>query len=177
MKNENTQIQETYDNKIDELETDNKDYMNRLENKLVIEKSQRRKIVELQNKCTAEERVIEEEKLYFEEKIMIKNIRFQELEAKYANLQKKVYEIEMNSNIRKAEMSDSGRPKRGKETIEQEIDGIRQCIDSVEKDNEDMEMKIKSMMHILGQLNNRNLQRKSSVDSRLKRKLSRKKSM
>ena len=50
---------------------------------------------------------IEEEKNKFNEKRLIDKIKFQEIEKKYAELQKKVYELQVNDDIRKVEMKGS----------------------------------------------------------------------
>ena len=68
---------------------------------------QQDQIIEKDNKILNILKEIEEEKNKFNEKRLINKIKFQEIERKYAELQKKVYELEVNDDIRKVEMKGS----------------------------------------------------------------------
>jgi len=65
---------------------------------------QQDQIIEKDNKILNILKEIEEDKNKFNEKRLINKIKFQEIERKYAELQKKVYELEVNDDIRKIEM-------------------------------------------------------------------------
>lgn len=149
IKNENIQIKENYDKKIEELEKENKKMLERLEDRLNIVKTQRNKIREVELKIEVELKDTEEQKNYFLEKQMLNKIKYDEMEKKYAALQKKMFEYEMNEDVRRAEIKSSSR-KLNSSRVEVDEVGIK--IAEYEKKNEELTNTIKDLSSQLNEL-------------------------
>lgn len=90
MKEENEKVADEYDVKIDELQVKNNRIVKRKEDRIELFNEQKAKIVNGENKVNFLLQQIEEQKNNFKER-------------KFANLQKKIYEMQMNFEIKKAE--------------------------------------------------------------------------
>ena len=74
-----------------------------MEDRMKIVQFQQDQIIEKDNIYLNILKEIEGDKNNFLERQMINKIRYQELERKYADLQKNIYELEVNEDIRKVE--------------------------------------------------------------------------
>lgn len=101
MKKENEKVADEYDVKIDELQVKNNRIVKRRSDELFNE--QKAKIVNGENKVNFLLQQIEEQKNNFKEREIWNKIKYDDLERKFANLQKKIYEMQMNFEIKKAE--------------------------------------------------------------------------
>lgn len=103
LKEENEKIADEYDIKIDELEQKNNKIVKRIDNRIDLFNHQKAQIIEGENKVNNILQSIEIQKNEFKEKAMINKIKYDELEKKFANLQKKIYEKQMSYEVKKAE--------------------------------------------------------------------------
>jgi hypothetical protein len=115
-------LQTEYEKKILYLNEENKVISNKLDEKLQISNYQKNSIreYELRNDITLKE--IEEDKNLYFEKEMLNKIKYDELERKYASLQKKIYEYQMNEDIRRAEINRSSNKALTSRAIKDEIE-------------------------------------------------------
>lgn len=103
LKEENEKIADEYDIKIDELEQKNHKIVKRIDNRIDLFNHQKGQIIEGENKVNNILKSIEIQKNDFKEKAMINKIKYDELEKKFANLQKKIYEKQISYEVKKAE--------------------------------------------------------------------------
>jgi hypothetical protein len=115
-------LQTEYEKKISYLNEENKVISNKLDEKLQISNYQKNSIreYELRNDITLKE--IEEDKNLYFEREMLNKIKYDELERKYASLQKKIYEYQMNEDIRRAEINRSSNKALTSRAIKDEIE-------------------------------------------------------
>lgn len=103
MKEENIKLAEAYDKKIEQIEKENKKIVTRIDDRIDVFNHQKAAIIENETKVDDLLKEIDQQKLVFEERAMLNKIKYDELEKKYANLQKKIYEMQINCEIKKAE--------------------------------------------------------------------------
>lgn len=84
-----------------------------VEDRIKIVEHQQDQIIAKDNNYMNILKEIVEEKNKFSEKQILNKIRYQDLEKKYAELQKQIYDLEINDDIRKVEMK-GGRVKNTK---------------------------------------------------------------
>ena len=144
MKEENEKVADEYDVKIDELQVKNNRIVKRIEDRIELFNAQKAKIVNGENKVNVLLQHIEEQKNNFKERAMGNKIKYDELERKFANLQKKIYEMQMNFEIKKAETFHNYKKVDGvaiaKNNYEREIRKI-------EKENESLTKELIDMQH------------------------------
>ncbi len=102
-------MQNVYDNKIGQIEFEIKKKKMRVEDRMKIIAVQRERINELESKVDLVLKETEDQKNNFAEREMVNKIRMDELENKYAFLQKRITEFQLNDDIRKAEMKGSSK--------------------------------------------------------------------
>ena len=142
MKEENERLAEEYDLKIEDLENKNNKIVKRIENRIDLFENQKRQIIDGENKVNSLLHEIEEQKNTFKERAMINKIKFDELEKKFANLQKKIYEMQMKFEIQKAE---SVQNFRKVDTVAEEKLSTEKEIKKFEKENEYLMKEISEM--------------------------------
>lgn len=103
MKEENIKLADAYDKKIEQIEKENKKIVTRIDDRIDVFNHQKAEIIENETKVDDLIKEIEQQKTVFEERSMLNKIKYDELEKKYANLQKKIYELQINCEIKKAE--------------------------------------------------------------------------
>ena len=142
MKEENERLAEEYDLKIDDLEQKNNKIVKRIENRIDLFENQKKQIIDGENKVNSLLHEIEEQKNTFKERAMINKIKFDELEKKFANLQKKIYEMQMKFEIKKAE---SVQNFRKVDIVAEEKQNTEKEIKKFEKENEHLMKEISEM--------------------------------
>lgn len=142
MKEENERLAEEYDLKIEDLEQKNSKIVKRIENRIDLFENQKKQIIEGENKVNSLLQEIEEQKNAFKEREMINKIKFDELEKKFANLQKKIYELQMNFEIKKAE---SVQNFRKVDTVAIEKESTEKEIKRIEKENQELTKEISEL--------------------------------
>lgn len=173
------QLQENYNKKIDEMEKDNKRHLERLEDRMNIVKMQRNKIREYELKAEIELKDIEEQKNYYLERQMLNKIKFDELEKKFAGLQKKIYEYEMNDDVRRAEMAQSSRRVNiSKSNLSRsiELDEVDMKIQEYEQKNQELMNTLKDMTHTFTELQAKDFSEDYNKSSKISAKHSEKNS-
>ena len=86
---------------------------------------------------------IETQKNVFEERAALNKVRYSELEKQYSNLQKKVYEMQMNCELRKNEIVPKN-SKKNKDGVLTQVD-IEKQIQEYEENNEKLVQQIKEL--------------------------------
>lgn len=139
MKEENQKLSDEYERKIAEIEAENQKIVKKIDDRIELFNHQKRIIIENESKVDNLIKEIETQKNVFEERAMLNKIKFTELEKQYSALQKKVYEMQMNCEIKKVE----GGSKRNKNVFSQ-VD-IEKQIQEYEISNEKLVMQIKDL--------------------------------
>ena len=122
MKEENKKLSDEYDRKIAEIEKENKNIVKKIDDRIELFNHQKRVIIENENKVDLLVKEIETQKNVFEERAMLNKIKYSELEKQYSALQKKVYEMQMNCEIRKVEnIGKKNKSALGQVEIEKQI--------------------------------------------------------
>lgn len=129
-----------YDRRIDQINRENNQLTDKIEDRLEILTRQRDEIIQ----CEIEEnklvRQIEDDKNSFLERQMLNKIRYEELEKKFVNLQKRVVEIQLGEKIRKAEMRQVNlRPSTSYKNLNNDLDYKLQIAES---DNNQLEQRL-----------------------------------
>jgi DNA repair exonuclease SbcCD ATPase subunit len=135
LKQENKEIAEAYEKKIDEIDNENKKTVKKIDDRIDLYNKQKREILENENKIENLLKEIEQQKNTFNERAMVNKIKYEELEKKYNNLQKKVYELQMNTDIKKTEKIKKRQKEKEKEK-NNEMEKIEQKIKDYEENNE-----------------------------------------
>ena len=139
MKEENKKLSDEYEKKIAEIEKENKSIVKKIDDRIELFNHQKRVIIENENKVDLLIKEIETQKNVFEERAMLNKIKYSELEKQYSSLQKKVYEMQMNCEIRKVENTG----KKNKSALGQ-VD-IEKQIQEYEISNEKLVNQIKEL--------------------------------
>ena len=142
MKMENERLANEYDSKIEEMEKTNNKIVKRIDNRIDVFNAQKDEIIEWENKVTQVKEEIEKQKNDFSEKMMVHKIRYDELEKKYTQLQKKIYDIQIDFEIKKAESS--GVFKKQTEKVN-EKDTYERTLTQLNIDNQSLENQIEEM--------------------------------
>lgn len=126
MQIENDKLSEKYDFNLEEYERENKKLMSQLDEKIHVYNTQKTAIVGVEHKLNDIISEIEQQKKTFEERAVINKIKYSELEKKFNNLQKKIFNLQMNAEQkRKEKMNISSKVRveqNEKEDIEKEIE-------------------------------------------------------
>jgi chromosome segregation ATPase len=135
LKQENKDIAEAYEKKIEEIDNENKKTVKKIDDRIDLYNKQKREILENENKIENLLKEIEQQKNTFNERSMINKIKYEELEKKFNDLQKKVYELQMNTDIKKTERIKKKQKEKEKEK-NNEMEKIEQKIKDYEENNE-----------------------------------------
>ena len=143
MKEENAKLSDEYDKKISEIEKENQKIVKKIDDRIELFEHQKRVIEENENKVEMLLKEIETQKNVFEERAALNKVRYSELEKQYSNLQKKVYEMQMNCELRKNEIV----PKSSKKNKDGELNqvDIEKQIQEYEENNEKLVQQIKEL--------------------------------
>jgi len=99
----------------------------------------------------------EEQKNAFLERQMLNKIKYDELEKKLASLQKKIYEYQMNDDIRKAEMSISNVKLSTSRVVK---DDMEMKLYTLDKQNQELVNNIKDKSVCLNDLMSKDFEKK-----------------
>lgn len=125
-----------------EMQSKNNKIVKRIEDRIELFNAQKAKIVNGENKVNLLLKQIEEQKNNFKEREMGNKIKFDDLERKFANLQKKIYEMQMNFEIKKAETIHNYKKV---DDVAYEKDNYEKEIKKLEKENESLNKEITEM--------------------------------
>jgi DNA repair exonuclease SbcCD ATPase subunit len=143
MKEENAKLSDEYDKKISEIEKENQKIVKKIDDRIELFEHQKRVIEENENKVEMLLKEIETQKNVFEERAALNKVRYSELEKQYSNLQKKVYEMQMNCELRKNEIVPKS-SKKNKDGVLTHVD-IEKQIQEYEENNEKLVQQIKDL--------------------------------
>ena len=135
-------LNEKYDSKIQKIEKDNKKLLFEYNEKLNLFNSQKASIVAAETKVADIKADLEQQKTTFEERAAVNKIKYDELEKKYANLQKKIYALQTDSEMRQSEKAE--RTKKMMKQAEQKEE-IQRELEEMEKKNKEIEEQIADM--------------------------------
>jgi hypothetical protein len=151
-----SEIQEGYDKKIEEIEKDTKKAAARLEDRVKVIKSQAITIRDHELRSDIILRDMEEQKSLFQERQITRKIKSDELEKKYAQLQKKIHQYQMNEDLRDIEMkTNTTKIKEQKSTSE----NIEQQLEIFERKNRDLMNSIQSISTQFSEMQVRDFER------------------
>jgi hypothetical protein len=142
LNNGNIELQEGYDKKILELENENKILRQRLEERNKLVRRQNNNIRDLEIKSEYIIKDTEAQRLVCMDRQINNKNKLEEIERKYNDTLKRMYEIQMNEDVRKVEMRTNNKKvlqnKQQNESIENEIE-------IYEKRNKELTSNIKEM--------------------------------
>ena len=153
LKFQNEKLQNEFDEQINILAKENKNLSNELEDKINIYNNNKTEIIFYENKIKDTLNEIEQQRINFKEKENVNNIKFNELENKYLNLQNKIYNLQMNSNIRKNELIKN---KKIQKNVSNEKQQLENELKQLQKNNQDLEKQIQNMNKFYKNLINNN---------------------
>ena len=153
LKFQNEKLQNEFDEQINILAKENKNLSNELEDKINIYNNNKTEIIFYQNKIKDTLNEIEQQRINFKEKENVNNIKFNELENKYLNLQNKIYNLQMNSGIRKTELIKNRKIQKNVSNEKQQLENE---LKQIQKNNQDLEKQIQNMNKFYKNLINNN---------------------
>ena len=153
LKFQNEKLQNDFDEQLNILAKENKNLSNELEDKINIYNNNKTEIIFYQNKIKDTLNEIEQQRINFKEKENVNNIKFNELENKYLNLQNKIYNLQMNSNIRKTELIKNRKIQKNVSNEKQQLENE---LKQIQKNNQDLEKQIQNMNKFYKNLINNN---------------------
>jgi chromosome segregation protein len=153
LKFQNEKLQNDFDEQLNILAKENKNLSNELEDKINIYNNNKTEIIFYQNKIKDTLNEIEQQRINFKEKENVNNIKFNELENKYLNLQNKIYNLQMNSGIRKTELIKNRKIQKNVSNEKQQLENE---LKQIQKNNQDLEKQIQNMNKFYKNLINNN---------------------
>ena len=160
LKFQNEKLQNEFDEQINILAKENKNLSNELEDKINIYNNNKTEIIFYQNKIKDTLNEIEQQRINFKEKENVNNIKFNELENKYLNLQNKIYNLQMNSGIRKTELIKNRKIQKNVSNEKQQLENE---LKQIQKNNQDLEKQIQNMNKFYKNLINNNNSNNNSI--------------
>jgi len=169
LKYQNQQLAKEYDLKINTLNNENRNLNEQITDRINLYNNNKTEIVLYQNRIKEVLNEIEEQRIKFKEKEQVNNIKYEELENKFMNLQKKIYDLQMNNDLRKTELIKN---RRIQKKIYNEKEDLENELKQLQNSNKELEKQIEKMNKYYKNLtNNENLNRlkRSSFNSRFKK--------
>ena len=166
MKKQNSDLADAYDKKIEEIERENKKLQKRIDDRIELYNHQKDEIYEKTTKVDNLGVEIKRQKDLFNEKNIMNRNKFDELQNKYKELVKKVYEIQVGIGLKKAD----GIPKIGEilspeEIKKLEIKEIEKKIEECEQNNEELVDEITELNKQFKELTKSNEKARNSSNS------------
>jgi len=139
MKKQNDELADAYDKKIEEIDLENKKLQKRIDDRIELYNHQKDEIYEKTAKVDNLGIEIQRQKDLFNERNIINRTKFEELQNKYKDMLKKVYELQLGIGLKKADgVSKVGEVKTPEEIKKMQIKEIEKKIESCEQNNEEL---------------------------------------
>ena len=126
MQNENEQLAQKYDIDLDDLERVNKKLISQIDEKINLFNKQKTMLLGSETKLSDIQGEIDQQRKTFEDRAAINKIKYDELEKKYSNKQKKIYNLQMNAELRRKDKMSQAKKMKGdfneKEELEKQIE-------------------------------------------------------
>ena len=139
MKKQNEDLADAYDKKIEEIDKENKKLQKRIDDRIELYNHQKDEIYEKTAKVDNLGVEIQRQKDLFNERNIMNRNKFDELQNKYKDMLKKVYELQMGIGLKKADgISKVGEILSPEEVKRLQIKEIEKKIESCEQNNEEL---------------------------------------
>jgi chromosome segregation ATPase len=139
MKKQNEELADAYDKKIEEIDKENKKLQKRIDDRIELYNHQKDEIYEKSAKVDNLGVEIKRQKDLFNERNILNRNKFEELENKYKDMLKKVYELQMGIGLKKADgISKVGEILSPEEVKKLQIKEIEKKIETCEQNNDEL---------------------------------------
>ena len=139
MKKQNEDLADAYDKKIEEIDKENKKLQKRIDDRIELYNHQKDEIYEKTAKVDNLGVEIQRQKDLFNERNIMNRNKFDELQNKYKDMLKKVYELQMGIGLKKADgISKVGEILSPEEVKRLQIKEIEKKIENCEKNNDEL---------------------------------------
>ena len=139
MKKQNEDLADAYDKKIEEIDKENKKLQKRIDDRIELYNHQKDEIYEKTAKVDNLGVEIQRQKDLFNERNIMNRNKFDELQNKYKDMLKKVYELQMGIGLKKADgISKVGEILSPEEVKRMQIKEIEKKIENCEKNNDEL---------------------------------------
>jgi len=139
MKKQNEDLADAYDKKIEEIDKENKKLQKRIDDRIELYNHQKNEIYEKTAKVDNLGIEIQRQKDLFNERNFMNKAKFDELEAKYKDMLKKVYELQLGIGLKKADgIAKKGETLSPEEIKKLKIKEIEEKVENCEQDNDDL---------------------------------------
>ena len=147
MKKQNEELADAYDKKIEEIDKENKKLQKRIDDRIELYNHQKNEIYEKTAKIDILGVEIQRQKDVFNERNIMNKNKFEDLQNKYKEMLKKVYELQLGIGLKKAD----GIGKVGDKLTPEEIK--KKQIKEIEKKIEDCEQNNDELVEEINELN------------------------
>ena len=139
MKKQNEDLADAYDKKIEEIDKENKKLQKRIDDRIELYNHQKDEIYEKSAKVDNLGVEIKRQKDLFNERNIMNRTKFDELQNKYKEMLKKVYELQMGIGLKKADgISKVGEILSPEEVKKLQIKEIEKKIETCEQNNDEL---------------------------------------
>ena len=139
MKKQNEDLADAYDKKIEEIDKENKKLQKRIDDRIELYNHQKDEIYEKSAKVDNLGVEIKRQKDLFNERNIMNRTKFDELQNKYQDMLKKVYELQMGIGLKKADgISKVGEILSPEEVKKLQIKEIEKKIETCEQNNDEL---------------------------------------
>ena len=139
MKKQNEDLADAYDKKIEEIDKENKKLQKRIDDRIELYNHQKNEIYEKTAKADNLGVEIQRQKDLFNERNAMNKAKFDELEMKYKDMLKKVYELQLGIGLKKADgIAKVGETLSPEEIKKLEIQEIEKKIENCEQNNDEL---------------------------------------
>ena len=139
MKKQNEDLADAYDKKIEEIDKENKKLQKRIDDRIELYNHQKDEIYEKTAKVDNLGIEIQRQKDLFNERNTLNRTKFEELENKYKDMLKKVYELQLGIGLKKADgIAKVGETLSPEEIKKQQIKEIEKKIENCEHNNDEL---------------------------------------
>ena len=158
MKKQNEDLADAYDKKIEEIDKENKKLQKRIDDRIELYNHQKNEIYEKTAKVDLLGVEIQRQKDLFNERNIMNKNKFEELQNKYKEMLKKVYELQLGIGLKKAD----GVGKVGDSLTPEEIK--KKQIQEIEKKIEDCEQNNDELVEEINELNKQYKEMSKSIE-------------
>ena len=158
MKKQNAELADAYDKKIEEIDKENRKLQKRIDDRIELYNHQKNEIYEKTAKVDLLGVEIQRQKDLFNERNIMNKNKFEELQNKYKEMLKKVYELQLGIGLKKAD----GVGKVGDSLTPEEIK--KKQIQEIEKKIEDCEQNNDELVEEINELNKQYKEMSKSIE-------------
>ena len=158
MKKQNEDLADAYDKKIEEIDKENKKLQKRIDDRIELYNHQKNEIYEKKAKIDILGVEIQRQKDLFNERNIMNKNKFEDLQNKYKEMLKKVYELQLGIGLKKAD----GIGKVGDTPSPEEIK--KKQIQEIEKKIEDCEQNNDELVEEINELNKQYKEMSKSIE-------------